>query len=345
MVKKYKFILFGALCLLGIFFFTYLKKNKSTQFDLIVYSYSSFSDSWGPGPIIKKKFEELCHCKMELRSAEDSRLLIQRVQLEGSSKGADVLVGINQWDVNKAYEQLGFKSVVWPETLEFKNNEIDGALGAKGQLLPFDWGLLAFNTKKGSVVESSKNLEDFLKALSSKSLALQDPRTSSPGLNFFFWIVQVLGEEKAFHYLDLLKEKIYNITSGWSTSYGLFQKGQAQSVFSYVTSPLYHQIEEKNTDYLALAFDEGQPMHIELMGVLPQCQHCERAQEFVRFMLTPEIQKVLMEKNYMFPVNKAVTQSTPWDLVFRYKMVPRPQWTPEYQKHLLDRWTTWSQSQ
>lgn len=345
-VKKYKFIILGLACLVGLFFFSTLKNKRNnqdltTKINLVVYSYSSFADSWGPGPLIKQKFEDFCHCQLDLRTAEDSRLLINRIELEGKSKGADVLLGVNQWDVDKSFEKLGFSKVVWPEALDIK----DHSLGEKGQLLPFDWGPLAINTKKESSISSAKNLKELLLVLPPKSLALQDPRTSAPGLNFFYWLIQVFGEEEAFHYLEQLKSKIYNISSGWSTSYGLFQKGHAKAVFSYVTSPLYHILEEKNLDYRALPFDEGQPVHIEFVGVLPQCIQCEKASEFVRFLLTPQIQKILMEKNYMLPIDQKVVEGTPWDLQKNYKILTRPQWTKEYQTHLLDRWASWLQSQ
>lgn len=345
-VKKFKFTIFGVICLIGLIYLSYSKIKNLTKADLIIYSYSSFTSKWGPGPLIKAQFEEKCHCVTEFRNADDSRLLIQRIELERDKDGADIVIGLNQWDVERAKLKLGFKNEIGLDELINKDEVLElSGVGESAQLVPFDWGPMAFNTKKGSPVSNAKSLNDFLMNLPEKSLALQDPRTSSPGLNFLFWLVQVLGEDEAFQYLDKLKSKIFNVTSGWSTSYGLFQKGQAQAVFSYVTSPLYHLIEEKDSNYLALPFEEGQPIHIEYAGVLPQCINCERASEFMRFLISPSVQKILMEKNYMLPVIKSVASGSPWDLLSQYRSLPLPNINLETQQKILDRWTTWSQNQ
>lgn len=338
--KSIKFVLLGLFCLLGIFWLSNKSRSTKTSEPLIVYSYSSFSASWGPGPILKKMFEEQCHCSVELRDADDSRLLLQRLKMEGERVGADVAVGFNQWDVEEAVDSLGFSGLdgikipqgVAPEIKKFE---------MFGPLVAFDWGLLAINSKVNGPASDLKSLEDLVTKLPNKSLALQDPRTSAPGLTFLVWLTQVLGKEGAFSYLKKLDSKIFTIASGWSASYGLFQKDQANSVFSYVTSPLYHQIEEKDRNYVAVSFAEGQPVHIEYMGLLKTCHQCERGKEFVQFLLTSDAQKVLMEKNYMLPIDMEVAKNTPWDIVRNYKVLPVTTLNQIEKKHLLDLWSKW----
>jgi len=344
-VKKYKFIFLSALFLIGLQYFTGLIKINfvnSMKPNLIIYSYSSFTAKWGPGPIIKKKFEEQCHCKVEMREADDSRLLIQRLVMEGDRSDADVIIGINQWDLSQSLEKLNFKREFWPLEMNLEDENFKATLGEPGELVPFDWGIFAFNTKGDSKISKAKNLNEFLSLLPKNGLVLQDPRTSAPGLSLLNWLVQVLGEDKAFQYLDLLSEKIFTITSGWSSSYGLFQKGQAQSVFSYVTSPLYHLIEENDKNYKALSFQEGLPMHVEFAGVMKTCKNCLMAKEFIQFLLTPNIQSILMKKNYMFPIDKNVLAKTPWDIESKYKVLPFRKISKEDQDRILERWTMWS---
>lgn len=337
---KYKFLVFSVSCLVGLLFFVRVFTPEPTKADLIVYAYSSFTASWGAGPVLKKKFEEHCQCKIQIRDAEDGRLLVQRLQLEGQREGADVVIGLNQWDVDEAVDKLGFQSTEMPSGL-LTWDFLSPVISSRGPLLPFDWGLLTINTKISNPIATAKNLEELLSQLPPKSLALQDPRTSAPGLTFLFWLVQALGEEKAFAYLDRLHEKIFSIAPSWSLSYGLFQKGQAQAVVSYVTSPLYHQIEEKDLNYLALSMQEGLPLHIEFAGVLSTCKHCNRAHDFVKFLLTPEAQEVLMRKNYMLPIDQKVVANTPWSDVRQFKVFPPMKVSKADKDSLLSRWTKW----
>lgn len=338
-VKKYKFILFGLSCLAGLAYLSKFFNSSATPKPLLIYSYSSFTASWGPGPILKKMFEQECGCQVEIRDADDSRLLLQRLRMEGERVHADVVIGINQWDLDDARENLKFL----PVTGVFENlpKPLKESAGISGELIPYDWGLMTFNTRSSSEFAKAKNLQDFLKLVPKRSLALQDPRTSVLGLNFLFWLVQIKGEDGAFQFLEQLQDKIMVIASGWSSSYGLFQKGQAKGVFSYVTSPLYHQLEEKDFNYVALAFEEGLPLHIEYAGVLSTCTHCEKARAFTQFLVSPRAQKVLMEKNYMLPVDMTVSEKTPWDLLSQYKMLPLPKFSRVDQQRLLERWTRW----
>ncbi len=340
---KTKFILFGLACVVGLYVFVTLRLSAvATKDELVIYSYSSFTAKWGPGPLLKQRFEELCHCKIEIRDADDSRLLLQRLQMEGKRVRADVVIGLNQWDVDEAVDKLGFQEIPWEKPQNSATDLLKANLDSG--LIPFDWGILTLNTKRNSDFADVKSLKEFLEKLPEKGLALQDPRTSAPGLSFLFWLVDIFGEDGAFDFLNKLEPKIFTIAPGWSASYGLFQKGQVQAVFSYITSPLYHQIEEKDFNYKALALEEGLPIHIEFAGVLSSCRQCERAAQFIGFLVSKEAQDILMKKNYMLPVDLSIVEQTPWDVYSKYKTLPLKSIDQSEQKRILERWTQWVRS-
>ena len=326
---------------MGLYSLNEWRLSRLKPSDLVIYAYSSFTASWGAGPLLKEAFEKQCQCQIEIRDADDGRLLIQRLKLEGAHTGADVIVGLNQWDVDEAVENLSFLPVPWqPSSSSWES--FSQSLALPPFLMPFDWGLLTVNTRQSSAAAGAKDLPSLLALLPPKSLALQDPRTSAPGLTVFLWLVQTLGEEEAFSYLRQLKQKVFTIAPSWSLSYGFFQKGQAEAVFSYVTSPIYHQQEEKDFNYLALELKEGLALHVELTGVLSTCRHCDRAKDFVRFLMTPEAQEILMKKNYMLPVDSAVAQKEPWRSVAQLKRTPLRPVSRAEKKRLLARWSAWA---
>ena len=63
---------------------------------LTVYTYESFVAEWGPGPAIKEAFESECgDCEIDFVPLDSSAGILNRVQLEGASTRADVVLGLD----------------------------------------------------------------------------------------------------------------------------------------------------------------------------------------------------------------------------------------------------------
>ena len=73
--------------------------NKNT---LIIYTYDSFVSDWGPGPIIKKKFEEKFDQNIEFIAIDSAATLLTKIILEGSSTKADVVLGLDMNLIDQA---------------------------------------------------------------------------------------------------------------------------------------------------------------------------------------------------------------------------------------------------
>jgi thiamine transport system substrate-binding protein len=151
--------------------------------------------------------------------------------------------------------------------------------------------------------------DDLTKKEFKNQFALQDPRSSSPGLQFYQWVKSV-KKDGAKAFLKALQPNVASVSPSWGMSYGLFQSKQAKYVFTYVTSLAYHWGVEKNRGYKIASFPEGHPIQIEYAGVPEGCVQCELAQKFVQFLTEPVAQKILMEKNFMFPVLPSVVAGT-----------------------------------
>ena len=298
-----------------------LKNQKVPQEDnrpiVRVFGNTSFVSKWGPGPILKESFEKECNCKVEFFDSSDSNVLLQKLQNDVANSSADVVVGFDQFDLEKAQQVLSWKKINLP-VVEWEDSIMGWS--KSNYFIPYDYGILAFNFRKSDNINLPKHLEDLLEPIYKKKISLEDPRTSSPGMQFLFWLVKLKGEEEAFKYLAKLSENIMSISPSWSSAYGLFQKGQAKTVFSYVTSPIYHLVEEKSQDYQVAEFSEGHPMQVEYVGIPAVCKSCELAEKFVTFMLSPQGQSILMNKNYMLPVLRGVRKDTPFDAVANIKI-------------------------
>ncbi|MGZ3769199.1 MAG: thiamine ABC transporter substrate-binding protein [Bdellovibrio sp.] len=335
------FILFISLIFVGLFL-SVLNKNEQQASSnalptLRVFGYSSFTSRWGPGVLLKEEFEKTCKCKVEFIEGSDSGILIQRLKIEGESLGADVVVGLDQFDLAKAASEMSWRKMNLGQLNIY--DSVKPAL-ANTFFVPYDWGALTFVTRKGELENKPSSLDDLLAPELAKKIALQDPRTSSPGMQFLYWVLRSKGEEEGFKFLQQLMTQVHSYSPNWSTAYGLFLSSKASLVYSYVTSPLYHELEEKKTNFQTLTFNEALPVQFEYVGIPDFCHHCDLAEKFVNLMLSSAGQKILMQKNYMFPVMKGVMENTPFDTLKNFKIMDKFEILSQSEvDRLLKRWS------
>jgi thiamine transport system substrate-binding protein len=306
---------------------------------LFIYTSSSFAAQWGAGPKLSALFEERCHCKVVYFDVSEGGLILQRLALEKSRSKADMVVGLDQLRLPEArtnfhWLNLPIKGVSWSE--RFPQQLI------YPEFVPFDWAPMTFIYKKKDPITAwPQSLDDLLRPEFQSQIALQDPRTSTAGLQFLFWVLSVKGVDEGFHYLQQLKPNVQSLSPSWSTAYGLFKRDLAKLVFSYVTSPVYHWQEEKDDSYQALSFREGHPFQLEYAAVLKGCHECGLAQDFVRFLLEPESQKLLMQGNYMLPVIRDLELGTLFEKIPELQLLPVDKFAEllPRQHELLERWS------
>jgi thiamine transport system substrate-binding protein len=331
------YLIFIVLALASAHFFKQQKEVDSDNRPTVrIYGSSSFVGSWGPGPVLKEAFEADCNCRVELFDTADTAVLLQRMQSDAANTVADLIVGFDQFDIEKAE-----KAVSWKK-LNLANQELDPNIvqfSSGIYFVPYDYAPIAVNFKISETPDLPRSFDDLLDAKFKRRISLQDPRTSSPGLQFLLWLVKVKGEDGAFEYLAKLSSNIHSISPSWSTSYGLFQKGQAKATVSYGTSPIYHLIEEKNSDYRAAEFNEGHPIQVEFMGMPSSCRNCDLGEKFAQYILSPAGQKIIMTKNYMLPVIPSVQKGSEFENLPQLKVIDQSE-IPDLltRERIMQRW-------
>lgn len=303
---KHLLVYLGSLFLVLLVFIAYRKTQSSSDIkpSVRVYASSSFISQWGPGPWLKAEFEKQCNCKIEYHESIDSYLMMQKIRAESVTRGVDLVLGLDDYDLEIAEKSLSWRS------LDLMPENLDVGIQKRGPFLPYNYSQVAMVYRASDIKSLPRSLEDLALPEFKDQIALIDPRSSSLGLQFIAWVLNSHGEEKGF---DLLKQINHNVkvyAANWSAAYGLFREKQVKLVLSYTTSPLYHRIEEKNLDIQAAQFNEGHPFQIEYFGIPDICKQCDLAQEFAKLLISDAGQKIIMEKNYMFPVRKAIRSST-----------------------------------
>ena len=269
---------------------------------LTIYTYESFTADWGPGPKVKAAFEKTCACKVEFVAVADGVALLTRLKLEGETTKADIALGLDTNLISEAkatglFEPHGLQASSGNGGISVPGNYADDTF------LPYDYGHFAVVYDTKTIKNPPRSLKELVEGDPSQKIAIEDPRTSTPGLGLLLWMKSVYGD-KAPEAWAKLKGRILTVTPGWSEAYGLFTKGEVPMVLSYTTSPAYHMVEENENRYQAAAFSEGHYVQIEVAGMLKGARDKDLARDFLKFMVSQGFQDVIPTTNWMMPVTK-----------------------------------------
>lgn len=282
----------GVAVILGIMLSGHALAAKPT---LTVYTYDSFTSDWGPGPQVKKTFEQQCNCELKFVGLEDGVSLLSRLKLEGNNTRADVVLGL---DTNLTADARA-SGLFEAHGLNMSNTTLPAAWDDK-TFLPYDYGYFAFVYNQEKLKSPPTSLKELVEDPQAPNILIQDPRTSTPGLGLLLWVKKVYGD-KAHEAWGKLSKKIVTVSKGWSEAYGLFLKDEAPMVLSYTTSPAYHIIAEKDQRFAAARFSEGHYQQIEVAGLIKSSTQKVLAREFLGFMLSEEFQTIIPTTNWMYP--------------------------------------------
>jgi len=327
-----------------------LVAHQASAAPLVVYTYDSMTGKEALGPILKAAYKKKTGEEINFVTVGDAGQILSRIQLdlEQGKPKAHVVLGIDQSLFLKVKEllvpldrsrEVGFMKFV----------DREGWLA--DAFVPYDFGVFAFiaDTKKLSPSDFPKKWKDLLKWKFKKSLLLEDPRTSSPGLAFVTGsqVAVATKDEKESNeeFKDFwkdLKSQWITLAPGWSQAYGMFMKGEAPLVWSYISSEAYHRTECEKTKcaepdrYRAVIFEDGHPVQIEGAGILKDAPGGapmrKRALEFLELLTSEEIQKQVPETQWMMPVRLGVKIPT----AFQALPVAKKRFAPESDRERID---------
>jgi thiamine transport system substrate-binding protein len=272
--------------------------------ELTIYTYDSIVAKGGLGPEIFPIFEKETGCKIKTLASGDAVQALSRLEMDekrGKPLG-QVLFGIDQtlWQRAKPYLERDV-ALAAPRFA----HEGHGEEAVKEGFVPYDYGVLAFMADSEKVPAGALHSISQLKDPEwKKKFILEDPRTSTPGLQFVFLTSEIFKDGMS-GFWSSLKGQWLAMSEGWSSAYGLFLKGEAPLVWSYTTSQAYHE-EHGEKRYKAVLFDEGQPLQIETAMLIKNSTDSEEqkklALRFLEFLVSAAVQSKIAQTNWMFPI-------------------------------------------
>lgn len=284
---------------------------------LKIYTYDGFAADWGPGPVLKAGFEATCGgCIVEFIAADSSIGTLRRVQLEGETTEADLIVGLDTAVAGEARATGLFSD----HGLDLANLALPDAW-TDAQFVPVDYAHFAFVYDADTVPTPPTSFEELIALPDDFKIVVQDPRSATPGLGLVLWIKAAYGDRAAEIWAGL-KPHILTVTREWSESYNLFLEGEADMALSYTSSPAYHILAEDDDTIHAALFSEGHLAQTEVAGIIKSSDKQELARKFLAYLTSPEGQKTVSSTNWMMPVIDLGTELDP-----AFSTLPQPQTT------------------
>ncbi len=281
-----------------ILLFSIASFGSDTSPTLTIYTYDSFTASWGPAPKIKEAFEKEHNCTVKFVGMSSSIGALRKIQLEGKNTKADILLGLDT-----SIAQVANNTGLFEKHDVNTSNLVLPIAYTDENFVPYDYSYFAFVYDSNKLKDLPLSFDELVAMPKDFKIVIQDPRSSTPGLGLLLWVKEVY-KEKAGEYWKKLAPHILTITKGWSESYGLFLKGEADMVLSYTTSPAYHIIDENRTNFKSARFSEGHYGQIEVAAMLKSSKHKDLAKKFLHFLHSETFADIIPTANWAYPVVK-----------------------------------------
>ena len=113
---------------------------------LKVMTYSSFLSPYGPSKEIEKRFEKKCKCRVRWVEAEDSTLMVQKMNTRPDGLGIDVVLGLDQITLakSKKWKNLSIYNHPWTRSARY---------WVSSRAIPISWSPLTFISKNQTLLQ------------------------------------------------------------------------------------------------------------------------------------------------------------------------------------------------
>ena len=267
---------------------------------LQVLTYSSLGSKGGFLEAVKEGFQKESGCELRVETTLGAAQVLSYLDEPKQRDRIDLVMGIDEllFERAKSSFYLG----------ELKDIKIKESLlpilreHVPAGFIPIDFGALSFIYRKSDFKGAMKvptSLPDLLKPELKQKWIVQDPRASSPGMLFFLFADSILK-------ISQMKRQWVTLAPSWDSSYKMFLAKESSMVWSYLTSLAYHASKGELDQYGYVDFKEGLPVQIEGMAILNHVgdplKNNPCLEKWIRFVLRPDSQTKLVEKQWMMPV-------------------------------------------
>ncbi|WP_254807583.1 thiamine ABC transporter substrate-binding protein [Natronosalvus amylolyticus] len=278
---------------------------------LHVATYNSFIDapSDSPGVWIKDEFEERYDATLEWHTPEQELNYFIERHNEGVDIEPDLYYGLSPHELLRADENTDDDLFVETDRSVLSNAEDIGEhheFDPQGRVIPTYRSLCAI-VYDGRNVEKPETFEDLLDPAYEGKFAVSNPQRGTTGQLFMLWSINEFGDEGEYTYLDYWQDLLDNDTrvlDSWSDVYTNFENDDIPVIVSYANDRVYAKRFDNDLEKHRVALLNDQA-YANYSGIVrfAESTNDDLAHEFMDFVLEPEVQAVVAERNVTGPTN------------------------------------------
>ena len=288
--------------------------TESMADTLVVATYPPFVDapSTSPGAWLKEEFESEFDATLVYQTPDSELNYYIERAVQGVEFEADVYVGLDTGqliDVDGKQGDGQFTDPMFAEAGELEGLSAvrDGLrFDPQGRAIPFDTGYVSLvwnaTTDDGEFV-APETFEDLASDEFAGDLIAQNPTTSTTGEAFMLHTIDRFGADGYLDYWQRLQDNGVTVLGSWSDSYSAYLNEEAPMIVSYSTDQVFASAEGQDLQKHQIRFlnDQGYA-NPEGMARFADSDAPRLAEAFMEFMLRPETQAGIAQRNVAFPV-------------------------------------------
>jgi len=276
---------------------------------LTVGTYSSFVDapSDSPGEWITSEFEERYGVTFEWATPpNDLNHYVERHN-QGADIEADAYLGVRPQNLVRADRQLDGDLFAESDTDLLEHGSDIGDeffFDPQNRAIPTFLSHCAI-VYDGRNVPEPETFDDLTKDVYEGKIAIPNPAQTTTGLLFLLWSIDEFGPDGYLDYWEELTANEVRILGSWDDVYTQFQEGEMPVVVSFSNDRVFAKRFGNSLEKHRVALLNGDG-YANLAGVarFADGANPELAYEFMDFVLEPEVQSVIAERNVTGPVNE-----------------------------------------
>ena len=258
--------------------------------------------------------------QVEIIRTEDAGGILEQMLQTKNAQQADLMLGLDNTYLQTAIDNclLQYQNVSVNNISDNSLSHHDGNFAT-----PFDQGYVCINYDEnyvdGENVTVPTSLWNLTEPQWNGKIAFPSPVTSSPGRSFMISTIDYFENDEdnttdAFDWWRIMKQNGAIITSGWTESYETHYTGgygewtdgyigDAAMTISYCHSPGVEAYYSSNwTHSTSLMLPLTSFHQVEYAGIINGAANVDAANQFIEYLLSPEINTLMPEANLMYSV-------------------------------------------
>ncbi|MFC5971328.1 thiamine ABC transporter substrate binding subunit [Halomarina salina] len=268
--------------------------------NLVVATYPTWVEGDSPaGTWVKEQFEAEHDATVEYTTPESRFNYYLGRAAQGAPIDADLYLGLNV-DELITLDQKVDGEVLTPLSVDAPVKE-GLQFDPQGRAVPYDTGYISLVYDENAI-EPPATFDDLLAEEYRGELLAQNAQSSATGRAFMLHTVKAKGADGYLDYWRDLTDNGTRILGNWDDSYTAYENGEAAMVVSYSTDQVYaHQAGQDLSRHQVGFLNDQAYAQPEGIARFADSDQQELAKTFVEFLLTPEAQGQIAQRNVQYP--------------------------------------------